>query len=607
MALRTTKPTEKDRGHVVQVAVGAEHGLLLTDEGIVYSWGASNRGQLGRDCTKDKKGVVAAEEPGPVLFRDKKDMAEWIKKEGRMDRDRIWMNEEVIVQIACGSHHCLALSRDGTLYAWGSNHAGQLGITGFHMSHGRSRQNEQHAPVVVHRFGGKDDSEPFGKRCQEKAQGSLVVKSCSCGPESSTCVTHEGEVYVWGAASHHLFTGGAHAYAHGENCTLPVRVRGLPRAIGTDLLIPSDVSVHKDNIAFAVAHKDMEKELSSLAALFKQRSQQLVTLTKSRNRNAASAPRNADTDDLKLEELRELDKEFARKTEEMKRSLQDITKSREEKKQGLGEVTREVAMCDQQDRALADKSGTLQAKMQLTKDEHNSNALMMGQLKDITYFKESNRRTKLKHMERREALERDDQRLGEEQQLAAREIKRMEGQRKMIRLLQRGELGARSASNAALEAGFRVAARKRAELAATDPATLAGSGRFSGLSEVMQVADDAVDNASSRLREVTTVSGGGIDAVVLEEALEAIVRLRMECVALARERLWRLQRSGHAAAHAPALGDAGGAATPGEGGGVTSEQHDRRLTMLDYFFEAANPNLKQPPKDEGWGLASFGL
>ena len=35
--------------------------------------------------------------------------------------------EPVIVQIAAGKNHSLALFSDGSLYAWGNNHYGQLG------------------------------------------------------------------------------------------------------------------------------------------------------------------------------------------------------------------------------------------------------------------------------------------------------------------------------------------------------------------------------------------------------------------------------------------------------------------------------------------------
>ncbi|CAK0839304.1 unnamed protein product [Prorocentrum cordatum] len=420
---------------------------------------------------------------------------------------------------------------------------------------------------------GKDDSEPFGKRCQRQAQGSLAVRSCGCGPESSTCVTDDGEVYVWGAASHYLFTGGGHAYARGEHCTLPVRVRGLPRAIGADSLIPSDVSVYRDRIACAVGHRDMEKEISSLQNSFKHRSKQLAALTKSKRRDAASAGQDGEADDLRLEELRELDKEFAKTAADMHQRLAAITRDWQRTTAELGDVAREVATCDQQDRALAERSGALQAAMQ--KAHNSSNPQLVGDLKDVTYFKESNRRTKLRYVERREELDRQEQHLAEEKQLAEREIKRVEGQRKMIRLLQRGELSSKSAATAALEAGFKAAARKRAELAASDPALLAGSGCFSGLTEVLQVADSAVDSTSTRLREVTTVSGGGA-SVVLEETLEAIVRLRTECIALARARLWRLQRSDRAPSLAPVLGDDSGAASPGASGVGASAQPSHR-------------------------------
>lgn len=38
------------------------------------------------------------------------------------------LGTSVIVQIACGVEHSMALTNDGELYAWGSNTEGQLGI-----------------------------------------------------------------------------------------------------------------------------------------------------------------------------------------------------------------------------------------------------------------------------------------------------------------------------------------------------------------------------------------------------------------------------------------------------------------------------------------------
>lgn len=39
------------------------------------------------------------------------------------------MATRVVVQIACGKEHSIALTNDGELYAWGSNKEGQLGIS----------------------------------------------------------------------------------------------------------------------------------------------------------------------------------------------------------------------------------------------------------------------------------------------------------------------------------------------------------------------------------------------------------------------------------------------------------------------------------------------
>ncbi|MEI6452458.1 MAG: RCC1 domain-containing protein, partial [Actinomycetes bacterium] len=38
------------------------------------------------------------------------------------------LSQGAFVSVATGSHHTLALQRDGSLWAWGSNDCGQLGL-----------------------------------------------------------------------------------------------------------------------------------------------------------------------------------------------------------------------------------------------------------------------------------------------------------------------------------------------------------------------------------------------------------------------------------------------------------------------------------------------
>ncbi|CEM30055.1 unnamed protein product [Vitrella brassicaformis CCMP3155] len=136
---------------VIAVAIGERHGLLATDEGIVYSWGDNEYGQLGRPAQKREEN----EQPFPI---------------------NALLDHQVKV-VACGKHHSLALAVDGSVFAWGRNKSGQVGCNDSH---------DKTEPVKVM------------SRC----------KHISAGPHSSAAVTAEGEVYVWGEAAVFL-SGGA--------------------------------------------------------------------------------------------------------------------------------------------------------------------------------------------------------------------------------------------------------------------------------------------------------------------------------------------------------------------------------------------------------------
>jgi alpha-tubulin suppressor-like RCC1 family protein len=69
-------------------------------DGTVWAWGLNKDGQLGIGKTSEA-------EPKPV------------KVQGLTD----------VVEVAAGWRHSLALRRDGTVWAWGNNDHGQLGIT----------------------------------------------------------------------------------------------------------------------------------------------------------------------------------------------------------------------------------------------------------------------------------------------------------------------------------------------------------------------------------------------------------------------------------------------------------------------------------------------
>jgi alpha-tubulin suppressor-like RCC1 family protein len=90
------------------VAAGANHSLALDSRGVVWGWGDNGFGQLGNGT-----------------FSYPMDGAPYIAW-------AITFPEAVIiVAIACGARHSLALDNNGFVWAWGLNDHGQLGISSF--------------------------------------------------------------------------------------------------------------------------------------------------------------------------------------------------------------------------------------------------------------------------------------------------------------------------------------------------------------------------------------------------------------------------------------------------------------------------------------------
>jgi alpha-tubulin suppressor-like RCC1 family protein len=86
----------------VSIAVGMHHNLAIKSDGTLWGWGDNHNGQLGNGIGgpgRDRWSTPIASVPG----------TDW-------------------KQAAVGGSHSLALKKDGTLWAWGNNWSGQLGI-----------------------------------------------------------------------------------------------------------------------------------------------------------------------------------------------------------------------------------------------------------------------------------------------------------------------------------------------------------------------------------------------------------------------------------------------------------------------------------------------
>ncbi|TWU26120.1 RCC1 domain-containing protein [Bythopirellula polymerisocia] len=87
---------------ISQISAGSHHGLLLADDGSVFSFGRSTHGQTGLGTDND---VLI---PTPI--------------------NSSYFNGKTIVQVSAGNSYSLLLADDGTVFSFGDNGGGQTGL-----------------------------------------------------------------------------------------------------------------------------------------------------------------------------------------------------------------------------------------------------------------------------------------------------------------------------------------------------------------------------------------------------------------------------------------------------------------------------------------------
>lgn len=88
------------RGRVVRINAGQWHSCAITNQGELFTWGVGFQGRLGHG---DKE---------PCTFPTRVTGA---------------LEGHYVVDVACGSFHTVALTREGLVFCWGDNANGQCG------------------------------------------------------------------------------------------------------------------------------------------------------------------------------------------------------------------------------------------------------------------------------------------------------------------------------------------------------------------------------------------------------------------------------------------------------------------------------------------------
>lgn len=200
----------------VAISSGIRHSLALKSDGTVWAWGFNEEGQLGIGAVganqqwyepvklANLKGVTALAGGGVHSLALKNDGTVWAWGDNRCGQlgignttDQYYPvqipNFNTVIAIAGGQFHSLALKSDGTVWAWGYNLHGQIGTEDY----------TQYSPVQV--------------------SGVSDVIAIAAGADHNLALKRDGTVWAWGSNYYGQLGNGSYDWRN----TTPVQVQGL--------------------------------------------------------------------------------------------------------------------------------------------------------------------------------------------------------------------------------------------------------------------------------------------------------------------------------------------------------------------------------------------
>ncbi|XP_011152046.1 probable E3 ubiquitin-protein ligase HERC4 isoform X1 [Harpegnathos saltator] len=180
---------------IEQIACGDNYTIAVTKEGQVYSCGNNDHGQLGQEKGRKRLQLISGIDPlafrkaacgssHTLVVNEWGQLFSWGSNvEGQLGLDRVsatireprmvkTLGTKIIVQIACGLKHSIALTNNGELYAWGSNSDGQLGLG--------SDTKMELKPKLVHSL------------------AAVPIAFVACGGYHTIVISKSGAVFAWG-------------------------------------------------------------------------------------------------------------------------------------------------------------------------------------------------------------------------------------------------------------------------------------------------------------------------------------------------------------------------------------------------------------------------
>jgi alpha-tubulin suppressor-like RCC1 family protein len=170
---------------VTAIAGGESHSLALKSDGTVWDWGSGGGGRLGDGnfYTTGNPGVAT-----PVHV----------------------INLTIVTAIAGGGDHSLALKSDGTVWAWGGGHNGQLGDGNFYTN-------------LADGYG--------GVATPVQVSGLTSVTAIAGGGAHSLALKSDGTVWAWGHGNQGQLGDGNFYTTGNQGVATPIQVSGLSSVV----------------------------------------------------------------------------------------------------------------------------------------------------------------------------------------------------------------------------------------------------------------------------------------------------------------------------------------------------------------------------------------
>jgi T5SS/PEP-CTERM-associated repeat protein len=191
------------------------YAVALKSDGTVWTWGSNNNGQLGDGTTTNRS--------SPVMVAGL---------------------DDVMTAVAAGYYHSLALKWDGTVWTWGNNFNGQLGdgyvyeysttpVQAVGLTNVVALAAGQYHSVALDMDGtvwtwGNNDNGALGigpstnRMVATQVPGLTDVKAIAAGVHTTFALKRDGTLWAWG-----LNNKGQLGNGSTTNCLTPVQVAGL--------------------------------------------------------------------------------------------------------------------------------------------------------------------------------------------------------------------------------------------------------------------------------------------------------------------------------------------------------------------------------------------